>query len=214
VRAALDWYFTMQYKATLELRAVYGIALGLFGIACGSAPAQVQLGEHDEAADTAPRIEFFTRDAALYQAALRAQGRIQAAIGDPGLVIAEPDHAQRCESQQQGCGFELSFRDEVYCQGNPDPALACTSEAAGGATLGVAMQSQLSGDELDNRLIHELFHVITLNRAPHSVDGLFMEYSVGTERISTGTLDSVCGHFGCSRFVVEEEPKPGSAVSR
>jgi len=204
----------MQYKATPGLCAVYGIALAFLGSACGSAPAQMQLGEHGEAADAAPRIEFFTHDPALYQAAVRAQDRIQAAIGDPGLLIAEPDLAERCEPQQQGCGFELSFRDEVYCQGNPDPALACTSEAAGGATLGVAMQARLSGDELDNRLIHELLHVITLNRAPHSVDGLFMEYSLGTERISAGTLDSVCEHFDCSRFVVEEEAQPGSAVSR
>jgi len=94
----------------------------------------------------------------------------------------------------------------VYCQGDPDPALACTSQGAGGKALGVAMQADLLGEELDNRLIHELFHVITYNRAPHAVDGLFMEYTVGTEPISAGTLNAVCDHFACRRFVVEEDP--------
>jgi hypothetical protein len=213
MREWLELYFTMQYKKTTQPLAVAGIALGLLASACGSTPAKMQLSEGAEESEAAPRFEFFTREPALYEAALRAQERIQAAIGDPGLVIADPERAERCESQQQGCGFELSSRDVVYCQGDPDPALACTSQGAGGATLGMALQAHLGGDELDNRLIHELFHVITWNRAPHSVDGLFMEYSIGTERISTGTLDSVCGHFDCSRFVVEEVAKPGSAVS-
>jgi hypothetical protein len=206
--------FTMQYVETAKALVAGGIALGLFASACGSPPEQMQLSEGAEESQPAPQFELFTRDPALYQAALRARDRIQAAVGDPGLAIAAPDRAEQCESLQKGCGFELSLRELVYCQGDPDPALACTSQGAGGATLGVAMQADLNGDELDNRLIHELFHVITWSRAPHSVDGLFMEYSIGTERISAGTLDSVCAHFDCSRFVVEEDAKPGSAVSR
>jgi hypothetical protein len=204
----------MQYIEQAKVIVACGIALGLLVSACGSEPAQMHFSDSAEAAGDIPQLEFFTHDPALYQAALRAQERIQAAIGDPGLVIAAPARAEPCQSLQKGCGFELSFRDVVYCLGDPDPALACTSQGAGGATLGVAMQADLKGDELDNRLIHELFHVITRNQAPHSVDGLFMEYSIGTERISSGTLDSVCGHFDCSRFVVEDEAQPGSAVSR
>ena len=205
----------MQHNArTIPLRAHLALACALLASACSSSPASVSYSEAGLEQGGAPQVEFFTRDPALYGAALRAQERIQAAIGDPGLTLADPDRAAQCESSKDGCGFELSFQPVVYCQGNPDPALACTSQGAGGVTLGVAMQADLSGDQLDNRLIHELFHVITWSRAPHSVDGLFMEYSIGTERISTGTLDSVCGHFDCSRFVVEDEAKPGSAVSR
>jgi hypothetical protein len=205
----------MQHSARVS-QICAGLALfgALLASACSSSPVLVGYSEDLPEQGAAARFELFTRDPVLYQAARRAEQRIQAAIGDPGLSIAEPDQAGQCESSLEGCGFELSFQDVVYCHGDPDPALACTSQGAGGGTLGVAMQAQLSGDELDNRLIHELFHVITWNHAPHSVDGLFMEYSIGTERISTGTLDSVCGHFDCSRFVVEEEPKPVSAVSR
>jgi hypothetical protein len=204
----------MQHTAR-KSRICAGLAFSsaLLAGACSSSPALVGYSEDAPERGTEPRFEFFTPDPVLYQAALRAQDRIQAAIGDPGLVIAEPDRAAQCQSSPEGCGFELTFQDVVYCHGDPDPALACTSQGAGGSTLGVAMQADLSGDELDNRLIHELFHVITWNRAPHSVDGLFMEYSIGTERISAGTLDSVCGHFDCSRSVVEEEAKPSSAVS-
>jgi hypothetical protein len=205
----------MQHTArTTRFGAAWALSFALLASACSASPALVSYSEDVPEQAVEPRFEFFTRDPALYRAALRAQERIQAAVGDPGLVIAPPGRAEQCESSQQGCGFELSFQDVVYCHGDPDPALACTSQGAAGSTLGVAMQSHLSGDELDNRLIHELFHVITWNRAPHSVDGLFMEYSIGTERISAGTLDSVCEHFDCSRFVVEEDAQPGSAVSR
>jgi hypothetical protein len=151
------------------------------------------------------RFELFTRDPALYDTSLRALQRIQGAIGEPGLVLADPDVATGCEPYRDGCGFELSFDDVVYCHGNPEPALACTSLAGGGKTLRIEMQAELSGDELENRLIHELFHVITLSRARHSADGLFMEYSVGDERISAGTLESVCAHFPCERFIVEDD---------
>jgi hypothetical protein len=145
------------------------------------------------ALDDAGGFAFFSDDLRLQQAAQRAQRRIETAIGPSGLVLAEAS------------GFRLSFADAVYCFGNPDPALACTSTAGGGKTLAIQMQAELSGDELDNRLIHELFHVITRNQAQHSPDGLFMEYSVGDERITRSTLESVCAHFPCATFVLEEE---------
>ena len=205
----------MQHTArTTRVGAGLALCCALLAGACSASPALVGYSEDGPEQAVEPRFQFFTRDPALYRATLRAQERIRAAVGDPGLLIADPERAEQCQSSQKGCGFELSFQEVVYCHGDPDPALACTSQGAGGTTLGVAMQAELTGDELDNRLIHELFHVITWNRAPHAVDGLFMEYSLGTERISASTLDSVCGHFECSRFVVEEEPKPGSAVSR
>jgi hypothetical protein len=204
----------MQHEELNGAFARFWLVLGLLASACGSAPAKMEFSAGSEESGQGPRFQLYTRDPVLYEAAVRARQRIELAIGEPGLVIADPDRAQHCQSLQEGCGFELSLREVVYCQGDPEPALACTAQGAGGTTLGVAMQADLSGDELDNRLIHELFHVITRSRAPHSVDGLFMEYSLGTERISTGTLDSVCAHFECSRFVVEEPPKPGSAVSR
>jgi hypothetical protein len=149
-------------------------------------------------------IQLFTRDPALYDTSLRALSRIQTAIGEPGLVLTDPDLAGDCEPHRDGCGFELSFDDVVYCHGDAEPALACTSLAGGGKTLRVEMQAELRGDELENRLVHELFHVITLNRAKHAADGLFMEYSLGTERISAGTLESVCNQFPCETFNVEE----------
>jgi hypothetical protein len=158
-------------------------------------------------------LELFTRDPELHAAAQRALGRIQTAIGEPGLSLAAPDVAADCEPYRDGCGFELSFDDVVRCHGSSEPALACTSLAGGGKTLGIEMQAELRGEELDNRVIHELFHVITLNRAEHSVDGLFMEYSVGDERISAGTLESVCAHFPCETFVVEQEV-PGAPALR
>jgi len=204
----------MQYSTATKVFKGYAIAVSLLASACSSSPPVMRYSESVPVAEDAPRLEFFTRDPALYQSALRAQQRIEAAIGDPGLVLASLDSAERCEPFEVGCGFELSSRELVYCQGDPEPALACTSQGAGGQSLGIALQAELSGAQLDNRLIHELFHVITWNRAPHSVDGLFMEYSLGTERISTGTLDSVCEHFDCGRFVVEEDlaPSPGSEV--
>lgn len=158
-------------------------------------------------------LQLFTRDPALYDASLRALQRIQAAIGEPGLSLAAPEVAAGCEPHRDGCGFELSSDDVVRCHGNPEPALACTSLAGGGKTLGVTMHAELSGDELENRVIHELFHVITLNRAKHSADGLFMEYSVGHERISPGTLESVCAHFPCEAFIAEEDASPSGAWS-
>jgi hypothetical protein len=190
------------------------IALSLLASACTSSPPVMRYSESVPESEEASRFEFFTRDPALYQSALRAQQRIEGAIGEPGLVLSSLGSAEACEPLQPGCGFELSSRELVYCQGDPEPALACTSQGAGGQSLGIALQAGLSGDQLDNRLIHELFHVITWNRAPHSADGLFMEYSLGTERISTGTLDSVCEHFDCGRFVVEEDLalSPGQKV--
>lgn len=188
-----------------------GCAIALLASACTSSPPEMRYSQEAPVAEEQPRFELFTRDPALYQSALRARQRIEAAIGEPGLVVADLDTAEGCESLQPGCGFELSSRELVYCLGDPEPALACTSQGAGGQALGIALQAELSGEQLDNRLIHELFHVITYNHAPHSVDGLFMEYSLGTERISAGTLDSVCEHFDCGRFVVEEDLLPGSS---
>jgi hypothetical protein len=196
----------MQHTKTIGRVAAAGLASALLTSACSSAPTVMHYSETAGESDGAESLSFFTRDATLYQAALRAQQRIEAAIGEPGLVLSGPAEAERCEPFRDGCGFELWFDPVVYCQGDPDPALACTSQGAGGKALGVAMQADLLGEELDNRLIHELFHVITYNRAPHAVDGLFMEYTVGTEPISAGTLNAVCDHFACRRFVVEEDP--------
>lgn len=173
--------------------------------ACTSATA-VQLSESStELEASSGRFALFSRDPRLQAAATRAQQRLADAIGEPGLVLAGPDAAARCQPAQAGCGFELAFADVVYCPGDPDPALACTAQGAGGATLGIEMQAALAGDELDNRLIHELLHVITQHRAPHARDGLFMAYTLGNERLSAGTLEAVCAHFSCTRLVAEEE---------
>lgn len=178
--------------------------LALVLAACTSSTA-VQLSESSAELGTGSAgFALFTRDPRLQAAATRAQQRMAHAIGEPGIVLAEPDAAARCQQPRTGCGFELAFADVVYCPGDPDPALACTSQGLGGTTLGIEMQASLAGDELDNRLIHELLHVITLNRAPHSRDGLFMEYTVGDERISEGTLAAVCAHFSCTRWVAED----------
>src|SRR5688572_3372110 len=196
----------MQYKDAVRAAASWLLALPL--AACTSSPTVVQYSatpSEPAESEVAPRFELFTHDARLHESALRAQQRIANAVGDTGITLAAPDGAEHCRPFQPGCGFELSFADVVYCPGDPDPALACTSQGVGGTTVGIEMQASLAGEELDNRLIHELFHVITLNRAPHATDGLFMEYSVGDERISEGTLHSVCRHFPCSRFVIEEE---------
>lgn len=173
--------------------------------ACTSSPARMSYSLEPSAESDPYRFQLFTRHPALYEASLGALRRIQTAIGEPGLSLAAPEVAAGCEPYRDGCGFELSSEDVVRCHGNPEPALACTSLAGGGKTLGIAMQAELRGDELENRVIHELFHVITLNRARHSADGLFMEYSVGHERISPSTLEAVCAHFPCETFVVEED---------
>jgi len=198
----------MMYSATTKVFLRCVIALPLLASACTSSPPAMRYMQSAPESEETARFEFFTREPALYQSALRAQQRIEAAIGEPRLALAPLDSAEGCEAFRPGCGFELSSRELVYCQGDPEPALACTSQGAGGQALGIALHAELSGDQLDNRLIHELFHVITWNLAPHSVDGLFMEYSLGTERISAGTLDSVCEHFDCGRFVVEEDLAP------
>ena len=200
----------MQHTAAPRTFARHGLAWSVsvwLLVACNAAPPVVQYSQPlaaEEAAETAARFALFTRDPALYAAALRAQQRMTDAVGETGLALAAPDVAATCQPFAASCGFELAFDDVVYCLGDPDPALACTSQGGGGKALGIQLQASLDGEELDNRLIHELFHVITFNRAPHSRDGLFMEYSVGNERISEGTLDAVCAHFSCSRFVVEE----------
>lgn len=198
----------MPHSVTISSLSVCQLLLAL--VACSPSSELMQLSEDKVAAEAAPRFELFTTDARLHDSALRARQRIADAIGEPALVLAEPDAAALCQPFEPGCGFELRFDDVVYCAGDPDPALACTSQGVGGKTLGIAMQATLAEQELDNRLIHELFHVITWNRAPHSVDGLFMEYSLGDERISGSTLTSVCEHFACSRFVVEDELRAAS----
>jgi hypothetical protein len=148
-------------------------------------------------------FEFFTTSPVLYDSAARAIQRIEAAVGDSGLDLVNAADARECTSLLEGCGFELSFAPVVQCFGDPDPARACTSPGARGTTLAVKMQSEMRGDELDNRLIHELFHVITRDRAEHSVDGLFMQYTVGDEPITSGTLEAVCASFECTEFRVE-----------
>jgi hypothetical protein len=193
----------MQQNVLLRGFSVCQLPLAL--VACGASPEVMHYSQDTVAAEAAPRFELFTTDARLQESAVRARQRIADAIGEPALALAEPDAAELCQPFEPGCGFELRFDDVVYCAGDPDPALACTSQGVGGKTLGIAMQATLAEEELDNRLIHELFHVITWNRAPHSLDGLFMEYSLGDERISAGTLTSVCDHFACSRFVIEDE---------
>jgi hypothetical protein len=211
----------MQYSD--PLRALAASSLALWLAACTNSPVVVRYDDSLQtevqaaAAAEQPQFELFTTDPRLYQAALRARERISAALGESGIALADLDTAARCRAFQPGCGFPLEFADVVYCYGNPDPALACTSQGVGGTALSVRLQTALAGAELDNRLIHELFHVITLNSAPHSLDGLFMEYSVGDERISQSTLSSVCDHFACSRFVLEEGPSGaarGSVLSR
>jgi len=181
--------------------------LALSGAACTSSSPVVMTYKLEPAPSDDPvGFELFTTEPLLHAAAVQSLERIRLATGESPLVLAEPARAATCQAFQAGCGFELSFADVVYCLGDPEPALACTSQGARGKTLRVQMQAALSGRELENRLIHELFHVITLNHAPHSADGLFMEYSLGTERISQSTLESVCEHFACSQFQVEEEP--------
>jgi hypothetical protein len=195
-------------RASIRWGVLWSLAAALTLAACSSSPAEMRYSEAaiaaEEAADATPRFALFTKDLALYEATLRAQQRMTAAIGQTGLALADPEMAATCHSFEGSCGFELAFDDVVYCLGDPEPALACTSQGGGGKALGIQVQASLAEDELDNRLIHELFHVITFNRAPHARDGLFMEYSFGNERISEGTLDSVCAHFSCSQFVVEE----------
>jgi hypothetical protein len=194
----------MQHMPTDSSLAGCFVILALVASACTSSPARVSVSPAPSTESERARFQLFTTDPALYDTSLHALERMQTAIGEPGLALAAPDVARDCEPYRDGCGFELSFDDLVYCHGDPEPALACTSLAGGGKTLGIAMQAELRGDELENRLVHELFHVITLNRARHSADGLFMEYSVGNERISTGTLESVCSHFPCETFNAEE----------
>ena len=191
-----------EFSANIAARL---LALAYLVCACTSTAPLPSDGQDASAESGSARFELFSREPLLYEAALRAVQRIEAAIGDSGIALTDFDTTTGCEPFDHGCGFELSSADTVYCFGNTDPARACTSFAGGGKVIGIAMQSELRGDELDNRLIHELFHVITRNRAEHSVDGLFMEYSVGTERISQSTLESVCEHFACSQFLVEEE---------
>lgn len=188
------------------------MVLALAAPGCTSSPARMSYSLEPSTEGEQERFQLFTRDPALYDTSLRALSRIQAAIGEPRVALAAPEVASGCEPYRDGCGFELSFDDVVYCHGAAEPALACTSLAGGGKTLGIAMQAELSGGELENRLVHELFHVITLNRAEHSADGLFMEYSVGNERISAGTLESVCSHFPCETFNAEEDPGASQAL--
>lgn len=179
-------------------------------VACTHSPPEAHLSLSNAELEASPEhFALFTHDPRLQSAASRAQQRIAGALGDPRIVLAEPEVAARCQPSRAGCGFELSFADVVYCPGDPDPALACTSQGVGGTTLGIELQASLAGEELDNRVIHELLHVITLHRAPHSRDGLFMEYSAGDERISEGTLEAVCAHFGCTRLVAEEQRAAG-----
>jgi len=205
----------MQHELLTRARLAFSaLVLTLLALACTSAPATVAYSQELSAQTAAPGIELFSNEPRLYQAALRSLERIEAAVGSSGLVLAAPSVAARCAPFQAGCGFELSFAEQVYCFGDPDPALACTSLGGGGKTLRVQMQADLTGDELDNRLIHELFHVATLDQAPHSLDGLFMAYSVGDERITQSTLESVCSHIACEKFVVEEEPRAPSLVQR
>ncbi|MEO8182445.1 MAG: hypothetical protein ABI895_26715 [Deltaproteobacteria bacterium] len=180
------------------------LALALSVCGCTASAPAMKYSQSAPGEGEAARLPLFTQEPRLYDAALRALQRIQAAIGASGLALADASAASGCEPFEPGCGFELSSKDAVYCLGNPDPARACTSFGGSGKTLGIALQAELRGDELDNRLLHEFFHVITLDRAEHSRDGLFMAYSEGNERLSTGTLEAVCAHFACTRFVVEE----------
>jgi len=180
------------------------LALALSVSGCAASAPVTSLSQSAPSEDETARLPLFTQEPLLYDAALRALQRIDAAIGDSGLALADASAAAGCKPFEPGCGFELSSKDTVYCLGNPDPARACTSFGGSGKALGIALQAELLGDELDNRLVHELFHVITLDRAEHSRDGLFMAYSLGNERLSSGTLEAVCAHFACTRFVIEE----------
>ena len=204
----------MQHEIIGNRLAVSVLALALPAFACASPPATMAYSQELSAETEPSGFEVFTNDPRLYEAALRSLPRIDAAIGTSGLVLAEPAAAARCAPFLPGCGVELSFAELVYCLGDPDPALACTSFGGGGKALGIKMQVKLAGDELDNRLIHEFFHVITRDQAPHSRDGLFMAYSVGDERITRSTLESVCSHFACEEFVVEHEPSVPALVQR
>ncbi len=179
--------------------------MALLLAACSSSAPVVRYDEASSTAELAPSFALFTRDAVLYEAAQRAQSRIEAALGHSRLALAEPQSATSCQPFQASCGFEVAFDEVVYCHGSSEPALACTAQGARGKALGIKLQASLSGEELDNRLIHELFHVITLNRARHSRDGLFMEYTFGHERITQGTLEAVCEHFSCSHMTEEED---------
>jgi hypothetical protein len=204
----------MQHDTDATKFVTWLLALALPALACSSSPRSMSYSQELSVDAEQDHIEFFTHDPRLYDAALRSVQRIESALGTSHLVLAEPTAAARCAPLQAGCGFELSFAQRVYCFGDPDPALACTSFGGGGKTLGVRLQSDLDGDELDNRLIHEFFHVITLDQAPHSVDGLFMAYSLGDERITRSTLECVCGHFPCQEFVVEQESSVRMLVQR
>lgn len=154
----------------------------------------------------------FTRDPVLHAAAARAIARIEDAIGQARIELIDIDRAAACAPLAGECGFELSFAPVVYCFGDPEPAMACTALGPRGVTLGVELQASLQGEELENRLIHEFFHVITFDRARHSDDGLFMEYSVGDERITASTLEAVCAHFPCTTFIVEEGAPAGDGA--
>jgi hypothetical protein len=193
----------MQYSA--PSRALAGCQLAFVLSACAAPAPAVSYGEASASVDVTPHFALFTVDPVLQESTLRARQRITAAIGETGLTLADANTAAGCRPFQGDCGFELAFAEVVYCRGNPDPALACTAQGGGGKALGIELQASLAGAELENRLIHELFHVITFNRAPHASDGLFMEYSFGGERLSESTLGAVCAHFACSRFVAEEE---------
>lgn len=193
----------MQHHAASRSRArALSLLLAALALcACSPSPPLVQYSEAVAAAEAG--FALFTTDPLLHEAALRARRRMTDAIGETGLTLASPELAPSCQPFQGSCGFELAFADVVYCRGDPHPALACTAQGARGAALGIKVQASLAGVELDNRLIHELFHVITFNRAPHARDGLFMEYSFGDERISEGTLEAVCAHFSCSHWAPE-----------
>lgn len=190
-----------SFRFDLELTGL--LAAAALAVACSSSAPPMSYDEQAASEGDPSEFRLFTNEPRLYAAALRSVQRIEAAIGPSGLSVAEPEVAARCSPFQAHCGFELSSAEMVYCLGDPDPALACTSFAGAGKTIGIEMQADLAGDELENRLIHEFFHAITLDRAPHSVDGLFMQYSLGSERISRSTLESVCEHFPCENFVVE-----------
>lgn len=197
--------FARSFTRLVSDSRLLTLTLALSGAACSAATGS---SRNDAAlAGYAARdgmFRSFTRDPVLHAAATRAIERIENAIGQPRLELVDMERAGSCTSLAPGCGFELSFAPVVYCFGDPEPAMACTALGPRGVTLGVELQASLQGEELENRLIHEFFHVITFDRAQHSEDGLFMEYSVGDERITASTLEAVCAHFPCTTFVVEE----------
>ncbi|HWO14865.1 MAG TPA: hypothetical protein VNN80_35420, partial [Polyangiaceae bacterium] len=80
----------MQHTKTIGRVAAAGLASALLTSACSSAPTVMHYSETAGESDGAESLSFFTRDATLYQAALRAQQRIEAAIGEPGLVLSGP----------------------------------------------------------------------------------------------------------------------------